>query len=138
MVFPGVQKATWTHDALAKAWYHHRFYDFQPDLNMDNPDVRAEIRSIMGYWLELGIDGFRVDAVPFVIETSSRTGPGSLKFEYLAEMREFLQWRAGSAVLLGEANVMPEETRKYFATGHDALHMMFNFYVNQRLFYALA
>jgi maltose alpha-D-glucosyltransferase/alpha-amylase len=138
MVFPGVQKETWTRDPVARAWYHHRFYDFQPDLNMDNPDVRAEIRRIMGYWLELGVDGFRVDAVPFVIESSTRAGPGSLRFEYLAEMREFLQWRAGSAVLLGEANVLPEDTLRYFSDGRDALHMMFNFYANQHLFYALA
>jgi maltose alpha-D-glucosyltransferase / alpha-amylase len=72
MVFRGVQKAVWTRDPVAKEYYHHRFYDFQPDLNMDNPQVRAEIRRIMGYWLELGVDGFRVDAVPFILES----GPG--------------------------------------------------------------
>src|ERR1044071_8325450 len=69
MVFPGVQKSVWTYDKLAREYYYHRFYDFQPDLNMDNPDVRTEVCRILGYWLELGVAGFRVDAVPFVLET---------------------------------------------------------------------
>jgi maltose alpha-D-glucosyltransferase/alpha-amylase len=137
MVFPGVQKAVWTRDPVAKLYYHHRFYDFQPDLNIDNSHVRAEIRRIMGYWLQLGVDGFRVDAVPFILE--SRQGRGTkLQFDYLAEMRQFLQWRAGDAALLGEANVTPQETRKYFGDGRDGLNMMFNFWVNQHFFYALA
>jgi|GEM_PF-3981984 len=71
MVFPGVQKATWTYNKKAKAYYHHRFYDFQPDLNFDNEQVRAEIRRIMGFWLELGIAGFRIDAVPFILESQT-------------------------------------------------------------------
>ena len=71
MVFPGVQKATWTRDKAAGAYYFHRFHDFQPDLNMENPEVRAEIQRIMGYWLELGVSGFRVDAVPFILETAA-------------------------------------------------------------------
>jgi maltose alpha-D-glucosyltransferase / alpha-amylase len=140
MVFPGVQERTWTFDRKAREYYYHRFYEFQPDLNMDNPDVRTEVRRIIGYWLELGVAGFRVDAVPFVIET---TVPGSdqghLNFDYLAEFRRFLQWRSGDAILLGEANVLPEETRQYFGEhGGDGIHMMFNFFVNQHLFYALA
>ena len=137
MVFPGVQKAIWTRDPVAGAYYHHRFYDFQPDLNMDNPRVRAEIRRIMGYWLQLGVDGFRDDAVPFILESGQ--GPSrQIRFEYLAEMRQFLQWRAGHAALLGEANVAPRQTEKYFGDGRDGLNMMFNFFVNQHLFYALA
>jgi maltose alpha-D-glucosyltransferase/alpha-amylase len=140
MVFPGVQKATWSRDDEAGLWYYHRFYDFQPDLNMDDPDVRAEVRRVMGYWLELGVAGFRVDAVPFLIEsTVPGDSQGKLRFEYLAEMREFLQWRVGDAILLGEANVLPQETKKYFGgDGGGALHMIFNFWVNQHLFYALA
>ena len=137
MVFPGVQDATWTRDAKAKAWYYHRFYDFQPDLNMDNPSVRTEVRRTMGYWLELGVAGFRVDAVPFVIE-STQPGKSVLHFEYLEEMRKFLQWRRGDAILLGEANVLPRENLKYFGDQGEGIHMMFNFYVNQHLFYALA
>jgi maltose alpha-D-glucosyltransferase/alpha-amylase len=139
MVFPGVQESTWSYDKKARAYYFHRFFDHQPDLNMDNPAVRAEIRKIMGYWLELGVAGFRVDAVPFILETAA---PGKkesvLKFEYLREMRRFLQWRRGDAILLGEANVLPEESVNYFGKEGDGIHLMFNFYVNQYLFYALA
>jgi maltose alpha-D-glucosyltransferase / alpha-amylase len=138
MVFPGVQKRIWTRDRVAGAWYHHRFYDFQPDLNMGNPEVRAEIRRIMGYWLQLGVNGFRVDAVPFIIEPSRRSKGGAMRYDYVTEMRQFLQWRCGDAALLGEANVLPEEIREYFGDGRDGLNMMFNFYVNQHLFYALA
>ena len=75
-VFPGHQQATWTRDPEAKQWYFHRFFDFQPDLNMQNPAVREEIRRIMAYWLELGVSGFRVDAVPFIIEEPP-TGDGA-------------------------------------------------------------
>ncbi|HYF65730.1 MAG TPA: alpha-amylase family protein, partial [Herpetosiphonaceae bacterium] len=139
MVFPGVQKETWSYDRAARAYYYHRFYKHQPDLNMDNPAVRREIRRIMGYWLELGVAGFRVDAVPFVIESTEPGKPqGRMHFEYLAELREFMQWRAGDAILLGEANVLPKDTRRYFGEAGDGIHMMFNFYVNQHLFYALA
>ncbi|HEX2167438.1 MAG TPA: alpha-amylase family protein [Longimicrobiales bacterium] len=140
MVFPGEQEATWTYDRAAREYYFHRFYEFQPDLNMDNPILRTELRRILGYWLQLGVHGFRVDAAPFVIET---VVPGKQKgeqhFEYISEFRRFLQWRSGSAILLGEANVMPEENAKYFGEdGATGLHMMFNFFVNQHLFYALA
>lgn len=72
VVFPGVQKSTWSYDEVAKSWYFHRFYDFQPDLNTANPDVQAEILKIMGFWVQLGVSGFRMDAVPFVIARKGR------------------------------------------------------------------
>ncbi len=138
MVFPGVQEATWTRDARAREYYYHRFYDFQPDLNIDNPELRAEIRRIIGYWLELGVAGFRVDAVPFVIESKLPNKRPEQRFDYLSEFRRFLQWRKGDAILLGEANVKPPGHLKYFgADGGNGLHMMFNFYVNQYFFYAM-
>jgi len=139
MVFPGVQESTWTYDKVTKSYYFHRFYSHQPDLNTDNPEVQKEIQKIMGYWLQLGVSGFRVDAVPFILESPS---PGKkkeqLKFDYLKDLRRFLQWRSGDAVLLGEANVLPKETKNYFGENGDGIHLMFNFYVNQYLFYALA
>ncbi len=139
MVFPGVQKATWTYDKKAKEYFFHRFYDFQPDLNTDHKEVRAEIRKIMGYWLQLGIAGFRVDAVPFILESPApNNDEPKLNFEYLMEMRRFLQWRCSEAILLGEANVLPEETKKYFGKDGEGIHMMFNFFVNQYVFYTLA
>ena len=138
VVFPGVQKETWTYVREVREYYFHRFYDFEPDLNMANPRVREEVRRVIGYWLQLGVAGFRMDAVPFVLEKPSMgRGPSETCFEWLREFREFLQWRSGDAVLLGEANVEPRDSAKYFAGG-DGLHMMFNFWVNQHLFYALA
>jgi maltose alpha-D-glucosyltransferase/alpha-amylase len=139
MVFPGVQEATWTLDPKSNSYYFHRFFEYQPDLNTDNPEVRTEIERIMGYWLQLGVDGFRVDAVPFILESPA---PGKkkpkLRFDYLKEMRRFLTWRKGDAVLLGEANVLPKENKNYFGEDGDGIHLMFNFFVNQHLFYALA
>jgi len=139
MVFPGVQKSTWSYDSVARAWYFHRFYDFQPDLNTSNPYVQAEILKIMGFWIQLGVSGFRMDAVPFVIATK---GPGIVKpaeqYDMLRSFREFLQWRQGDAIILAEANVLPETDLEYFGDDGDRMQMMFNFQANQNLFYALA
>jgi maltose alpha-D-glucosyltransferase/alpha-amylase len=139
MVFPGVQDRTWTYDKGSKAYYFHRFFPHQPDLNTENPAVRKEIQKIMGYWLQLGVAGFRVDAVPFILESPSPVRKKPVyNFDHLKDMRRFLQWRSGDAVLLGEANVLPEESKNYFGESGDGIHLMFNFYVNQYLFYALA
>ena len=138
MVFPGVQKSTWSYDKVAREWYYHRFYKFQPDLNVENLAVRTEIQRIMGYWLELGVSGFRVDAVPFVIESQQTGKKRFLHYDYLTEFRDFLQWREGDGILLGEANVVPEEDENFYGDEGDRMHMMFNFYVNQHAFYALA
>jgi maltose alpha-D-glucosyltransferase/alpha-amylase len=139
MVFPGVQKTTWTRDPVAGEYYFHRFYDFQPDLNTENPEVWAEIQKIMGFWLQLGVSGFRVDALPFVI---SKKGPDIDKpvqrYGVLREFRDFLQWRCGDAVVLAEANVLPKQDMQYFGDDGDRVQMMFNFHANQHLFYALA
>jgi maltose alpha-D-glucosyltransferase/alpha-amylase len=138
MVFPGPQKTTWTKDPVAGMYYFHRFYDFQPDLNTQNPQVQEEIRKIMGFWLELGVSGFRMDAIPFVIQTKGADRRHAERYEMLRDMREFLQWRAGDAIILAEANVTPDHDVHYFGEDGDRLQMMFNFWVNQRLFYALA
>jgi maltose alpha-D-glucosyltransferase/alpha-amylase len=139
MVFPGVQKSTWNYDPEARAWYFHRFYDFQPDLNTSNPHVQAEILKIMGFWIQLGVSGFRMDAVPFVIATKgAQVRKPVEQYEMLRAMREFLQWRQGDAIILAEANVLPDTDMNYFGRSGDRMHMMFNFQVNQNLFYALA
>ncbi len=139
MVFPGVQKSTWSYDSVARAWYFHRFYDFQPDLNTSNPEVQAEILKIMGFWIQLGVSGFRMDAVPFVIATKGpQVREPVEQYGILRSIREFLQWRQGDAVILAEANVLPDTDMEYFGRSGDRLHMMFNFQVNQNLFYALA
>jgi maltose alpha-D-glucosyltransferase / alpha-amylase len=139
MVFPGVQKSTWSYDAAARSWYFHRFYDFQPDLNTSNPNVQAEILKIMGFWIQLGVSGFRMDAVPFVIATKGAAVTKPVEqYDMLRVLREFLQWRKGDAIILAEANVLPDTDMQYFGQGGDRMHMMFNFEANQKLFLALA
>ncbi len=140
VVFPGVQKSTWSYDSSAKMWYFHRFYEFQPDLNTANPEVRAEILKIMGFWIQLGVSGFRMDAVPFVIADKGPDVPDQPgeNYELLRELREFISWREGECVILAEANVLPNTDMKYFGANGERLQMMFNFQVNQSLFYALA
>ena len=138
MVFPGVQKATWTRDRKAEAWYHHRFYDFEPELNAANPRVREEVKKIAAFWLQLGVAGFRMDAAPFVIELSE---PGNSEppkdFDYLRQIRELMSWRRGDTLVLAEANAEPQELTEYFGAG-DRLPMLFNFLLNQQMFLGLA
>ncbi|AXE94937.1 alpha-amylase family protein [Paraburkholderia terricola] len=139
VVFPGVQKSTWTFDKQAKRWFFHRFYDFQPDLNTANPQVHAELLKIMGFWLQLGVSGFRMDAVPFVIGTKgAKVRQPVEQYDMLRSFREFLQWRTGDAIILAEANVLPDTDLDYFGDEGERLQMMFNFQVNQNTFYTLA
>jgi maltose alpha-D-glucosyltransferase / alpha-amylase len=140
IVFPGVQRSTWDKDAVAGEYYFHRFYDFQPDLNTANPEVQAEILKIMGFWLQLGVSGFRMDAVPFVISAKGAdAGQKPVEhYDMLREFSQFLTWREGEAIILAEANVLPGTDMNYFGKAGERLQMMFNFDVNQHLFYALA
>jgi maltose alpha-D-glucosyltransferase / alpha-amylase len=139
VVFPGVQKRTWNYDEVAKAYYFHRFYDFQPDLNTANPEVQAEILKIMGFWLQLGVSGFRMDAVPFVIAAKgAKVSKPREDYEMLRTFSQFLGWREGDAIILAEANVLPDTDMSYFGRAGERLQMMFNFDVNQHLFLAMA
>jgi maltose alpha-D-glucosyltransferase / alpha-amylase len=138
VVFPGYQKSVWSYDEVAKAWYYHRFYDFQPDLNYGNPEVREEVHKIMGFWLQMGISGFRVDAVPYVLEIK---GPdkqdGSRDYGYLEDIHQFLVWRSRDAIMMGEANVPLNDISEYFGSGN-RMQMLLNFMENQHLFNSLA
>jgi maltose alpha-D-glucosyltransferase/alpha-amylase len=139
MVFPGVQTSTWTYDEVAKKYYFHRFYDFQPDLNYENPEVGKESKKILKYWLAKGIDGFRLDAVPFIIDIpkSGSKNPKhmlNLLTDVIADVKKVKP----DILVLGESNVAPDENKDYFGENGDRLQMMFNFYANQYLFYALA
>jgi maltose alpha-D-glucosyltransferase/alpha-amylase len=138
IVFPGSQKTTWTYDEVARQYYFHRFYEHQADLDAHQPMVRREIERIMGYWLQLGVSGFRMDAVPFLIERKGAGVEPVKDYDLLHQMRDFLQWRRRDAILLAEANVPADESLQYFGAQGDRLQMMLNFPVNQRLFYALA
>ncbi|KXU84483.1 trehalose synthase [Paraburkholderia monticola] len=139
VAFPGIQKSTWSFDKRARRWYFHRFYDFQPDLNTSNPHVQAELLKIMGFWIQLGVSGFRMDAVPFVI---AKKGPKVRRtveqYDMLRTFRESLQWREGDAIILAEANVLPDTDLQYFGDAGERLPMMFNFQLNQNTFYTLA
>lgn len=140
VAFPGKQKGVWQYDRLAKAYYFHRFYHYQPDLNTANPAVREEIKKIMGFWAALGVSGFRIDAAPFAIAAK---GPNAGKhphesFEFLHEFREFLRWKTGDAILLAEANVPPKQLTDFFGPDGDRVNMVLNFYVNPHLFLAIA
>ncbi len=132
VIFPGVQTSTWTFDRKRREYYNHRFYEHQADLNIANPAVREEIQRIMGFWLALGVSGFRIDAAPFMLE-----GLEGDPHAYLAELQSFLSWRRAEAILLAEANIPMEEADEYFGDG-DRLHLIFNFPLNQRLFLGLA
>lgn len=142
MVFPGEQSETWTYHRKARSWYYHRFYDFQPDLNMANPHVRAEVKRIMGFWLQLGVAGFRMDAVPFIIEQTEPGNPDSPKdFPFLTELRAYASWRRGDAVLLAEANVAVDEIVRYFGDeggSGNRINMLFDFLLNDSMVLALA
>jgi maltose alpha-D-glucosyltransferase / alpha-amylase len=136
IVFPGQETSNWQFDERAGRYYLHRFYKSMPDLNIANPKVRDEIHKVVGFWLELGLSGFRLDAAPFLIE---QTGIQSEKLgdphEFLRDLRAFLDRRRGDAILLAEANVPPAEQRRFFGDEDgDEMHMLFNFVVNQRLF----
>ncbi|MGH8000226.1 MAG: alpha-amylase family protein [Brasilonema sp.] len=139
IIFPGVQESTWTYNEQADAYYFHRFYEHQADLNIANPQVREEINKIMGFWIKLGVSGFRIDAAPFLIELKGieEQADGTDPYTYLKEMRNFLSWRCGDAILLAEANVPMEDVPLYFGDG-DKMQMLFSFMVNQHLILALA
>ena len=143
LVFPGQQTETWTFDERAQSWYFHRFYAFQPDLNWSNPDVRAEIAKVMGFWLQLGASGFRIDAAPFVLEqVAPGVDPGPLDYSILDSWRQETQWQLGDSVLLCEANVDPTKVVTFVGSRPDGpsdrAQLMFDFVVNPKIWLALA
>jgi maltose alpha-D-glucosyltransferase / alpha-amylase len=137
IIFVDTELSNWAWDPVSKAYYWHRFFSHQPDLNYDNPAVREEIWNVMKFWLELGVDGFRVDAVPYLIEregTSCENLPET--HAVLKELRARLDAHFTGRVLLAEANMWPEDVRPYFGEG-DEFHMSFHFPVMPRMFMAL-
>ena len=136
LIFPGVEESLWEYDKQADAYYLHHFYKEQPDLNIANPAVREEIYKIMGFWLQLGVSGFRIDAAPFLINPLGIPDCPDLE-SFISDMRQFITSRRGDAVLLAEAKVEPERISVYFGNG-DRCQILFNFLLNQYLFLALA
>src|SRR5919202_3678844 len=140
LAFPDKEKANWQRDRRTREYYLHRFYRFQPDLNIANPAVRDEICKIAAFWLALGVSGFRMDAVPFLLELDgiSDHAGGEAK-GWLRSLRAFVGRRDGAALLLGEVNTAMKELASYFGgEDGDALHMEFAFLLNQSLWLSLA
>lgn len=141
-VFPGEESGVWELDEKTGQYYLHRFYKHQPDLNVENPRVRDEIAKVMGFWLELGIHGFRVDAVPFFLEPSAGKATGDTygdPHDYLKSLRSFLGRRTGDGILLGEVNLPREEQVQYFGgEAADELTMQFDFVAMQKFYLSLA
>lgn len=137
IIFLDTEKSNWAWDEVAGQYYWHRFYSSQPDLNYDNPAVREEMKKIIRFWMDMGIDGFRADAVPYLFEregTNCENLPET--HAYLKEVRAFLDRHYPDAILLGEANQWPEDVLPYFGNG-DELHMNFHFPLMPRLYMAL-
>ncbi|MCC6651606.1 MAG: maltose alpha-D-glucosyltransferase [Candidatus Eisenbacteria bacterium] len=136
-IFVDTELSNWAWDPVSKAYYWHRFFSQQPDLNFDHPEVREAIWKVMKFWLEVGVDGFRVDAVPYLIEregTSCENLPET--HDVLRELRRRVDEEFPGRVLLAEANMPPDEVRPYFGND-DEFHMSFHFPVMPRLFMAL-
>ncbi|MGD9507110.1 MAG: maltose alpha-D-glucosyltransferase [Geminicoccaceae bacterium] len=138
IIFLDTEKSNWTWDPEAKAYFWHRFYSHQPDLNFDNPAVMQQILSLLHYWLEMGIDGLRLDAIPYLVEregTSCENLPET--HAVLKRIRAEIDLHFADRMLLAEANQWPEDTRPYFGDG-DECHMAFHFPLMPRMYLAIA
>lgn len=137
IIFLDVEKSNWTWDSVAGQFYWHRFYASQPDLNYDNPAVQSEMLKVAKFWLDLGIDGFRADAVPYLFEREDSNCENLPEtHDYLKKLRSFIDQHYPDRVLLCEANQWPEDVRPYFGDG-DEFHMGFHFPVMPRIFMSI-
>ena len=138
IIFLDSEVSNWAWDPVAQAYYWHRFYSHQPDLNFKNPHVMREIKAVLDFWLDLGVDGFRLDAVPYLVEREGTTGENlGETHDVLRMIRAHVERRNPSCVLLAEANQAPEDTLRYFGHG-DECHMAFHFPLMPRLFMGVA
>jgi maltose alpha-D-glucosyltransferase/alpha-amylase len=138
IIFLDTEKSNWTWDEQAGQYFWHRFYASQPDLNYDNPAVRQEMLNVMKFWLDLGVDGFRADAVPYLFEregTNCENLPET--HAYLKEVRKFIDENYPGRILLAEANQWPEDVLPYFGNGLDEFQMGFHFPLMPRIFMSL-
>ena len=138
IIFIDTEKSNWTWDPVAGAYYWHRFYSHQPDLNFDNPRVLQEVLSIMRFWLDLGVDGLRLDAVPYLVEREGTNNENLQEtHDILKRIRAALDEHAPGRMLLAEANQWPEDAQQYFGDG-DECHMSFHFPLMPRMYMAIA
>lgn len=137
IIFTDTEKSNWTWDAVAGQYYWHRFFSHQPDLNFDNPQVRETVADIMRFWLDMGVDGLRLDAIPYLIErdgTSCENVPET--HIVIKELRAVMEAEYENRMILAEANMWPEDVRPYFGDG-DECHMAFHFPLMPRIYMAL-
>jgi len=140
VAFPGEETGIWQYDELCGRHYLHRFYRFQPDLDVSNPDVRDELAKVAGFWSQLGIAGFRLDAVPAFLEVDDAAAKARLPdpHEFLRDLRAFLGRRHGESMLLGEVNLPHDQQRAYFGQTALELSTCFDFMTMQNMWLALA
>jgi maltose alpha-D-glucosyltransferase/alpha-amylase len=137
IIFVDAEPSNWTWDAVAQAYYWHRFFHHQPDLNYDNPAVIREMLTVLDFWLDLGVDGFRLDAVPYLVERDGTSCDNlSETHAVIKAIRTHIDERAPDRMLLAEANQLPKDVRAYFGDG-DECHMAYHFPVMPRIFMAL-
>ena len=134
VIFKDFEPSNWSWDPFAKAYFWHRFYSHQPDLNFDNPEVRKALLTVLDFWLEMGVDGMRLDAVPYLYEREGTNCENLLETHvFLKELRQHVDKKFQNRMLLAEANQWPEDAVTYFGAG-DECHMAFHFPVMPRLF----
>jgi maltose alpha-D-glucosyltransferase/alpha-amylase len=136
-IFGEEQDANWTWREDARGWYYHTFYSHQPDLNYTNPEVLNEMEKIMGFWLRLGVSGFRLDAVPHMLRAKGGYEFDGDPHDVLRDIRRFVESQRHDTVLLGEVDTEPERYRDFFGK-EDQLNILLNFYLCNYLFLALA
>ncbi len=138
IIFLDHQRSNWEWDPVAQQYYFHRFYAEQPDLNYDNPAVRQAMKDIMRYWMDMGLDGFRADAVPYLIKRDGTNCENLIETHlYLKELRHIFDTEYPGRILLAEANQWPDDVRPYFGSG-DEFHMAFHFPLMPRIYMAIA
>src|SRR5487761_2707699 len=138
IIFRDTESSNWTWDPLAKAYYWHRFFGHQPDLNFDNPHVVRAVTRIMEFWLAHGVDGFRLDAIPYLVEREGTNNENLREtHEIVKRIRKVISARHPEGMLLAEANQWPEDVRDYFGDG-DESHMAYHFPLMPRMYMAIA
>jgi maltose alpha-D-glucosyltransferase/alpha-amylase len=137
IIFTDTERSNWTWDPVAKAYYWHRFFSHQPDLNYDNPAVQQEVFRVLEYWLNMGVDGFRLDAVPYLFEREGTNGENLPETHvFLKKLRAHVDAKYPGKCLLAEANMWPEDSASYFGNG-DECHMNYHFPIMPRMFMSL-
>jgi len=138
IIFTDTEKSNWTWDEVAQQYFWHRFFSHQPDLNFDNPQVRKAVIRSMRFWLDMGVDGFRLDAIPYLIERDGTSNENLREtHEVIKEIRRRLDEKYTGKLLLAEANMWPEDVREYFGEG-DECHMAYHFPLMPRIYMAIA